>query len=63
MDLFGPSRIKSFGGNYYALVIVDDYTRCTWTLFLTLKSEALKAFKKICKVDSKWKGFKNLSFE
>ena len=25
MDLFGPSRIKSFGGNYYALVIVDDY--------------------------------------
>ena len=29
MDLFGPSRIKSFGGNYYALVIFDDYSRYT----------------------------------
>ena len=37
MDLFGPSRIKSYGGNYYALVIVDDYSRFTWTFFLTLK--------------------------
>jgi len=25
MDLFGPSRTKSLGGNYYGLVIVDDY--------------------------------------
>ena len=46
MDLFGPSRIKSFGGNYYALVIVDDFSRYTWTLFLTIKSEAFKEFKK-----------------
>ena len=29
MDLFGPSRAMSFGGNYYALVIVDDYSRYT----------------------------------
>ena len=50
MDLFGPSRTKSFGGNYYALVIVDDYSRYTWTFFLTLKSEAFKAFKKFAKV-------------
>ena len=49
MDLFGPSRTKSFGGNYYALVIVDDYSRYTWTFFLTLKSEAFKAFKKFAK--------------
>lgn len=27
MNLFGPSRTKSFGGNLYALVIIDDYSR------------------------------------
>jgi len=33
MDLFSPSRTKGFGGNYYALVTVDDYSRYTWTFF------------------------------
>ncbi|GJW07942.1 retrovirus-related pol polyprotein from transposon TNT 1-94 [Tanacetum coccineum] len=28
MDLFGPSVVRSYGGNRYTLVIVDDYTRC-----------------------------------
>nr|GFB43116.1 retrovirus-related Pol polyprotein from transposon TNT 1-94 [Tanacetum cinerariifolium] len=27
MDLFGSSAIKSYGGNLYTLVIVDDYFR------------------------------------
>nr|GEU45092.1 zf-CCHC domain-containing protein/UBN2 domain-containing protein [Tanacetum cinerariifolium] len=27
MDLFGPSAIRSYGGNRYTLVIVDDYSR------------------------------------
>ena len=49
MDLFGPSRTKSFGGNVYALVIVDDFSRYTWTLFLVQKSDAFKAFKKYAK--------------
>jgi len=30
MDLFGTSRTMSLGGNYYALVIVDDFSRYTW---------------------------------
>ena len=47
MDLFGPSRTMSFGGNYYALVIVDDYSRFTWTLFLTHKRYVFHAFKKL----------------
>ena len=34
MDLFGPSRTMSLGGNYYALVIVNAFSRFTWTLFL-----------------------------
>ena len=41
MDLFGPSRTTSLGGNYYALVIVDDFSRYTWTLFLESKSVPL----------------------
>ena len=35
MDLFGPLRTMSLGGNYYALVAVDDFSRYTWTLFWT----------------------------
>nr|GEV49340.1 zf-CCHC domain-containing protein/DUF4219 domain-containing protein/UBN2 domain-containing protein [Tanacetum cinerariifolium] len=27
MDLFGPSALRSYGGNRYTLVIVDDYSR------------------------------------
>jgi len=33
MDLFGPSRTMSLGGNYYGIVIVDYYSRFTWTFF------------------------------
>ena len=50
MDLFGPSRTASLAGNYYALVIVDDFSRYTWTLFLASKNDAYKAFKKLAKV-------------
>ena len=50
MDLFGPSRTMSFGENYYALVIVDDYSRFTWTLFLAHKRDAFHAFKKLAKI-------------
>jgi len=49
IDLFGPSRTKSLGGNYYALVIVDDFSRFTWTFFLPTKSNAFNSFKKIAK--------------
>jgi len=49
MDLFGPSRTMSFGGNYYALIIVDDFSRFTWTLFLESKSDAFSAFKKLAR--------------
>jgi len=44
MDLFGPSRVASLVGNLYALVIANDYSRYTWTLFLAYKNDAYKAF-------------------
>ncbi|GJU32029.1 retrovirus-related pol polyprotein from transposon TNT 1-94 [Tanacetum coccineum] len=45
MDLFGPSAVRSYGGNCYTLVIVDDYSRYTWTRFLKDKTEAFDQFK------------------
>ena len=58
MDLFGPSRTISFGGNYYALVIVDDYSRYTWTFFLTRKRDVFHAFKKLAKIIQNKKNLK-----
>ena len=37
MDLFGPSRTTILGGKSYAFVIVDDFSRYTWVLFLANK--------------------------
>ncbi|GJT98156.1 retrovirus-related pol polyprotein from transposon TNT 1-94 [Tanacetum coccineum] len=45
MDLFGPSAVRSYEGNRYTLVIVDDYCRYTWTRFLKDKTEAFDQFK------------------
>ncbi|GJV58331.1 retrovirus-related pol polyprotein from transposon TNT 1-94 [Tanacetum coccineum] len=45
IDLFGPSAIRSYGGNCYTLVIVDDYSGYTWTRFLRDKTEAFDQFK------------------
>jgi hypothetical protein len=39
MDLFGPIAYISIGGSKYCLVIVDDYSRFTWVLFLQEKSQ------------------------
>ncbi|GJR25975.1 retrovirus-related pol polyprotein from transposon TNT 1-94 [Tanacetum coccineum] len=39
MDLCGPMRVESINGKKYALVIVDDYSRYTWTHFLRSKDE------------------------
>ncbi|GKA60389.1 retrovirus-related pol polyprotein from transposon TNT 1-94 [Tanacetum coccineum] len=34
MDLCGPMRVESINGKKYVLVIVDNYSRYTWTHFL-----------------------------
>nr|GEZ29573.1 hypothetical protein [Tanacetum cinerariifolium] len=39
MDLCGPMRVASINGEKYVLVIVDDYSRYTWTYFLRSKDE------------------------
>nr|GEW03517.1 retrovirus-related Pol polyprotein from transposon TNT 1-94 [Tanacetum cinerariifolium] len=45
MDLCGPMRVASINGKKYVLVIIDDYTRYTWTLFLRSKDETPEVLK------------------
>jgi transposase InsO family protein len=39
MDLVGPARVRSVGGKWYVLVVVDDYSRYAWVYFLEEKGE------------------------
>jgi hypothetical protein len=34
MDLVGLPRVRSAGGKWYVLVVVDDYSRYEWVFFL-----------------------------
>ena len=44
IDLCGPMGIMSRRGKRYVCVIVDDYSRFTWTLFLASKDETFEKF-------------------
>jgi hypothetical protein len=39
MNLVGPARVRSVGGKWYVLVVVDDYSRYAWVFFLEDKGE------------------------
>jgi transposase InsO family protein len=39
MDLVGPACVRSAGGKWYVLVVVDDYSRYAWMFFLEEKGE------------------------
>nr|GEV58936.1 retrovirus-related Pol polyprotein from transposon TNT 1-94 [Tanacetum cinerariifolium] len=45
MDLCGLMQVASINGKKYILVIVDDYSRYTWTLFLCSKDETPEVLK------------------
>ncbi|GJV25107.1 retrovirus-related pol polyprotein from transposon TNT 1-94 [Tanacetum coccineum] len=45
MDLCGPMRVASINRKKYILVIIDDYSRYTWTLFLRSKDETPEVLK------------------
>jgi transposase InsO family protein len=49
IDLFGPTTYASIGGNKYRFVIVDDFTRYTWVVFLVDKSDVFATFKSFIK--------------
>jgi hypothetical protein len=45
MDTVGPSRVRSMGGKWHALVIVDDYSRYFWVFFLESKDQVFEHFR------------------
>jgi hypothetical protein len=44
MDTVGPSRIRSMGGKWYVLIIVDDFFCYSWVFFLESKDEVFEHF-------------------
>jgi hypothetical protein len=44
MDTASPSRVRSMGGKWYVLVIVDDYSRYSWVFFLESKAKVFEHF-------------------
>jgi hypothetical protein len=47
MDNVGPSRVRSMGGKWYVLVIVDDYSCYSWVFFLESKDEVFEHFQSL----------------
>jgi hypothetical protein len=45
MDTVSPSRVRSMGGKWYVFVIVDDYSRYSWVLFLERKDQVCEHFR------------------
>ena len=45
IDLCRPKRTKILQGQYYFMLLIDDYTRMTWVTFLKEKSESFEKFK------------------
>ncbi|TYK06165.1 Peptidase aspartic, catalytic [Cucumis melo var. makuwa] len=48
LDLMGLMQTESLGGKKYVLVVVDDYSRFTWVLFLKGKSDTVKLCISLC---------------
>lgn len=48
MDLMGPTQIKILGGKMYVFVVIDDFSRYTWTNFLKEKLDNFEVFKDLC---------------
>jgi hypothetical protein len=45
MDTVGPSRVRSMGGKWYFLVIVDEYSHYSWVFFLESKDQEFEHFR------------------
>jgi hypothetical protein len=45
MDTVGPSRLRSIGGKWYVLVIVDDYSHYSWVYFWKVRMKCLSTFR------------------
>ncbi|XP_075097365.1 uncharacterized protein LOC142174876 [Nicotiana tabacum] len=57
LNLFGPTRTSSIGGRKYTFVIIDDFSRFTWVIFLSHKDKALSNFEVFYKKVQREKGY------
>jgi transposase InsO family protein len=44
MDTIGSSQVRSMGGKWYVLVIIDYYSRYSWVFFMESKDEVFEQF-------------------
>ena len=44
-DLWGPTKVSSFGSAIYMLTIIDDFSRKVWVFFLKQKGDVFSTFK------------------
>jgi transposase InsO family protein len=47
IDTVGSSRVRSMGGKWYILIIVDDYSHYSWVFFLESKNEVFEHFQSL----------------
>jgi transposase InsO family protein len=47
MDTVGPSQVRSMGGKWYVLIIIDDYSCYSWVFFLESKGEVFEHFQSL----------------
>jgi transposase InsO family protein len=47
IDTVGPSWVRSMGGKWYALVIIDDYSRYSCVFLLERKDEVFEHFQRL----------------
>jgi hypothetical protein len=47
MDTIDPSQVRSMGGKWYVLAIVDDYSGYSWGFFLESKDEVFEHFRSL----------------
>jgi hypothetical protein len=59
LELLGPTQIQSINHNKYIFIIVDDFSRYIWTIFMKIKSDTFVNFKIFAKRYQKMKNIKN----
>jgi hypothetical protein len=47
MDTVGPCRVRSVGGKWYVLVIVDNDSHYSWVIFLKSMDEVFEHFQSL----------------
>lgn len=57
-DLCEPFKVRSNGGNYYFLTLIDEFTRYIWIYLIQRKSEVFTQFKKFKLHVEKQHGYK-----